>query len=988
MSGLENDTPSFGDAKSHKYSNWSEVIDAITQDEEVKPAMSKSFRSTLTTGIHEKFFLPGYSHCTVGNWTSIQKKKTDTPNYGYLPNSSYTSDENTELNVNEELFSFKPIILNSILLLQENAKELELMEAQNNCSNFMKDFISKLQSALKREKQFLETYDKKFNMRVNSTHGAGTSSNSDSNVTDSDNHSGEYPPASVPKKLPKLGKVYAELRSCMKSCDDTGKLWLSKTGTAALIGLRMKEKCLELQSEMLLHVRWLIEARLRNMGKFVSSHYDDESFYISDLFCSNENKKFCKLFEVYNQSVFSYLKECGHSDVEFNSKYGEFTQANMHSTGNLSESYTHSLGESSSIQRSSGIYPISVKTMLDILSEDFMIKVGPAVAYILQSCRIFQPFDTLITQSTVGYNTSSEGFLWEDASKIEVRPVQPQKSHKSSFFRVIKRVAGINVPDINMEKTVEYCAILAKWYSKHHDVVSLFLSSIGGKTKILRRSHNFDSYLSDDTMSVASSDNRSTSSFVKHNETKSVVWRDAWNNDAMKVITSQYLEFLTNSLPKLHMPSLINQPLPSNSITMKESNRTTFFAINDIGILLLQAVVSNIGHLNVMPDDLHNSLMATSAEIVINSALSCSDGMLCEMLGKSTPSYDKPSIQMIASTDVSLVSHCCVSSLQPLMYILEFYSHNDIVTQNALPRTEAILCGGFWWIKRKIQEFFSIGNIPSALRMCLCDLQELTNIGLDCLRLVESCHNYLETKRNQNSAALTIATRHLHNIDSIITNMQVTSGSCMLRLGNESKRIASKIITNNFPSQKFWIQKNTINSEMENKYVQELVNSLIKVAAEAISEMSSQLQLAGMTPVVNAVYEACLSHIAKTKVRFTVQGALQLSYDFSEILNFITADINGLSADVRSSLSSLHSVKRSLHVTELLQSTAYDNAAYVDDRFRPQSKLRSSTASISDNDDNNIDNSELDDKFWLSLRKHNMRRSKSWTSFIPCMEQK
>jgi len=60
-----------------------------------------------------------------------------------------------------------------------------------------------------------------------------------------------------------------------------------------------------------------------------------------------------------------------------------------------------------------------------------------------------------------------------------------------------------------------------------------------------------------------------------------------------------------------------------------------------------------------------------------------------------------------------------------------------------------------------------------SVQVSLGDLSQVTTIGLNCLPLIEKCHNSVESRRLENPATLQLATYHLKNIDGIITNMQV-----------------------------------------------------------------------------------------------------------------------------------------------------------------------------------------------------------------------
>lgn len=879
-------------------------------------------------------------------------------------------------------------VLNSAILCQTMSKELELLKKHKHGVNYVKEFIVKLQKVLKKEQEFARDRLGE-NSRVRS---ARLSSSSQSEADGLPTGSASEDQQEDIVKLPKLGKVYADMRTCVKTCKDICNQWLETSLVSDTVfvenSISQQKQCESLQLKMLLHIRWLIEARLQNISCAIALYLDIEEFELEQIFYPHENKRFCKLIQAYNECCLPSQKR----RAKMNFQVGRQPLNHTQSANQNGESVTNCFGAKGS--QFSITDPLSAKDILNLLSSDSLQKFGRQISVILNSSLSFQ----ISQSSAIGYGHDA---VWFNASKVEVRPIQTVQSDsspgaetthfKSSFCRVIKRIAGITVPEFDEKKAREQCHLLFKWYKSHGCLMTGFANDLSVSSRLLRRSFTPRGQdVPDDTMSVASTDNMSVYSINSDMITsKSVTWRDSWSNDTVKSLITQHQDYFCSLLAQTYFLILFHISkdtcLPEPSPSVVDSYRQNIRFRNSTDYLFLNANISNMIQLGLIDENLRKPLELISIQLVIDSAVACSDNCSCEMVGKSLTTFNKSSLQKQPKTQLTVVTWKCMCALYPLLHVMESYPSSDCIATFVLPKVESILTAIFSWIRNKIQEFLSSSSLQPLLQIILSDLREVTSVSLDCLRLVESCHNYIESKRNSNAAALDVATQHLQNIDMIITNMQVLSGDSMKLLSSRSYFTAYDIVCRYFPPQKAWLQKHFVDSENENKYAQELVQLLVKTASTAVAQFDAQSQLAAMTPIVNSVYDSCLKYIAKNKIKFSVQGALQLSSDFSTIINYITSEMSQLLPDVQASLSSLHSVRRAIHVAQLLQST-FSHSDLSDRADFHINTNRSSVAPDTEDEEEDPEQDEKDDRFWLSLRKQGMNKTKSWTSFLPCMD--
>lgn len=102
-----------------------------------------------------------------------------------------------------------------------------------------------------------------------------------------------------------------------------------------------------------------------------------------------------------------------------------------------------------------------------------------------------------------------------------------------------------------------------------------------------------------------------------HHKRKTVLWRDSWDQEAVKSLSKSFMAMLVTDGPVSSLQLQLNEFL--NSEPMGEGVVTLKPRLGwDFGALMLDAFISNMIALELMPRDVLRSVQISTQEFVIN----------------------------------------------------------------------------------------------------------------------------------------------------------------------------------------------------------------------------------------------------------------------------------------------------------------------------------------------------------------------------------
>ncbi|XP_029367772.1 uncharacterized protein ccdc142 isoform X2 [Echeneis naucrates] len=140
-----------------------------------------------------------------------------------------------------------------------------------------------------------------------------------------------------------------------------------------------------------------------------------------------------------------------------------------------------------------------------------------------------------------------------------------------------------------------------------------------------------------------------------------------------------------------------------------------------------------------------------------------------------------------------------------------------------------------------------------------------------------------------------------------LTSESVTLSSLVLKtFANDCKKISREIFEQKMPSSVHWRHSyRTGFPSSPSEYVSLAAQTVIGQVLEGVAPLSDHAHVQALSITMTAFLEAWMEHILKHKIRFSVQGALQLKQDFDYIKDLIQSDRYGLSAELHQHLLSL-----------------------------------------------------------------------------------
>ncbi|CAN9514542.1 unnamed protein product [Ophioblennius macclurei] len=212
------------------------------------------------------------------------------------------------------------------------------------------------------------------------------------------------------------------------------------------------------------------------------------------------------------------------------------------------------------------------------------------------------------------------------------------------------------------------------------------------------------------------------------------------------------------------------------------------------------------------------------------------------------------------------------------------------------------------WVMSKAHQFLSSWSLnkfllvtQGDLKMLRKSLQQLVHQTKSLVVAADGDHCSSLEKHNQLLLRL-----QLGELDTSVSELQTFSSRVLKSFSSDCKRMSGEIFERTMPSAVHWRPGHRTgfpNSPSE--YASLAAQTVVGQVLEGVAPLSDDVRVQALSITMTAFMEAWMEHILKQKIKFSVQGALQLKQDFDCIREMIQADRYGLSADLHQRLLSL-----------------------------------------------------------------------------------
>ncbi|XP_024863164.1 uncharacterized protein ccdc142 isoform X2 [Kryptolebias marmoratus] len=212
------------------------------------------------------------------------------------------------------------------------------------------------------------------------------------------------------------------------------------------------------------------------------------------------------------------------------------------------------------------------------------------------------------------------------------------------------------------------------------------------------------------------------------------------------------------------------------------------------------------------------------------------------------------------------------------------------------------------WVVSKAYQFLSSWSpkkflliTQGDLRMLLESLDLITEQTKTLLMDLDSDHQ--STVQNHN---LHLLRQQLKVLDGAVCELQTFSSSVLKTFSVDCKRMSVEIFERTMPSAGHWRPSHRTGfPSTPSEYASLAAQTVIGQVLEAVAPLSEDARVQALSVAMTAFMEAWMEHILKRKIRFSLQGALQLKQDFDCVREMIRSDESGLSAELHRRLLSL-----------------------------------------------------------------------------------
>ncbi|XP_056295701.1 uncharacterized protein ccdc142 isoform X2 [Pseudoliparis swirei] len=212
------------------------------------------------------------------------------------------------------------------------------------------------------------------------------------------------------------------------------------------------------------------------------------------------------------------------------------------------------------------------------------------------------------------------------------------------------------------------------------------------------------------------------------------------------------------------------------------------------------------------------------------------------------------------------------------------------------------------WVMSKAYQFLSSWRLNNFLLITQGDLKvlrESTEIMVQQTKslLMSSDSNQHSTLHNHNQLLLR---KQLEALDRAVSELQAFSSLVLKTFSSDCKRMSGEIFEQTMPSAGHWRPSlRTGPASGPSQYASSAAQTVIGQVLEGVAPLSDDARIQALSITMTAFMEAWMEHILKQRIKFSVQGALQLKQDFDSIRELIQSDKYGLSSELHQRLLSL-----------------------------------------------------------------------------------
>ncbi|XP_041654159.1 uncharacterized protein ccdc142 isoform X2 [Cheilinus undulatus] len=209
------------------------------------------------------------------------------------------------------------------------------------------------------------------------------------------------------------------------------------------------------------------------------------------------------------------------------------------------------------------------------------------------------------------------------------------------------------------------------------------------------------------------------------------------------------------------------------------------------------------------------------------------------------------------------------------------------------------------WVMSKSFQFLSSWSLNKFLLITQGDLKVLSKSLEGMLHEIQASESPSALHHHHHHHQ-PLLKKQLSDLNTAMSQLQTFSSVVLQTFSRDCKKMSGEIFEQTMPAAVHWrLNLRTGFPSSPSAYASEAAQSVIGQVLEGVAPLSDDARVQALSITMTAFMEAWMEHILRHRIKFSVQGALQLKQDFDCIREMIQSEQSGLSSDLHQRLLSL-----------------------------------------------------------------------------------
>lgn len=324
---------------------------------------------------------------------------------------------------------------------------------------------------------------------------------------------------------------------------------------------------------------------------------------------------------------------------------------------------------------------------------------------------------------------------------------------------------------------------------------------------------------------------------------------------------------------------------------------------NDEALMLLVSWLRHSCLEDLVPGECKESLSNFCSHVLSTAAFTRWDEMMCVSLGSGLKEKCVPAVKHEKCAVRTATMDLILQLFPPLHTVLQLL-HGERGSGSLRETRLGLLCrsvvtvqASTVWVMSKAYQFLAAWSLSKFLLVTQGDLKDLKDSVESLVQLTGAVGRDSDQR---------LIVQQTASLSQALTHLQAFSDLVLRNFSMDCKKMSVEIFQQTMPSAKHWrISHRTEFPSRPSEYAACAAQSVIGQVMESIQTLPDEARVPALAEATTAFMEAWMEHILKQKIKFSIQGALQLKQDFDSIRDLVRSEEYSLSEELLQKLLSL-----------------------------------------------------------------------------------